>query len=81
MFSVIRWLFGLLLCLVVIGLFRGWFSFSGAVGDPTNDQVNVNVSVDRAKVRTDAQKAGQLAEKVAQRIKDRRDESNAETLK
>lgn len=81
MFSLIRWLFALLLCLVVIGLFRGWFSFSRADGDPTNEQVNVNVSVDTAKVKTDAQRAGHLAEKVARRIKERRDDSNAQTLK
>ncbi len=79
MFSLIRWLFGLLLCLAVIGLFRGWFSYSRAGGDPTNEQVNV--SVDTAKVKTDAQKAGQLAEKVARRIKDRSDDFNAEALK
>lgn len=81
MFSLLRWLFALLLCLVVIGLFRGWFSYSRAGGDPANEQVNVNVSVDTAKVKIDAQKAGQLAEKVARRIKDRRDDSNAQTLK
>ncbi len=80
MFSLIRWLFGLLLCLVLIGLFRGWFSFSSVGGDPTNEQVNVNVSVDTAKVKTDAQKAGQLAEKVARRIKERRDDSDVQTL-
>ena len=79
MFSLIRWLSALLLCLIVIGLFRGWFTFSRADGDPTSEQVNV--SVDTGKVKADAQKAGQLAEKVAQRIKDRRDALHSETLK
>ncbi len=70
MFSMVRWLLAVLLCLLVVGLFRGWFSFSNPGRDPDQNQINVNVSVDRDKVRTDAQ---QFTEKVAERIKENRD--------
>jgi len=77
MFSLGRWLLFLLLCLVGIGLCRGWFSFSKSSRDPQSDQVNINVSVDTAKVKADAQKAEQFTEKVAQRIKERREKAQA----
>ena len=63
MFSAIRWLAFLLFCLVVIGLWRGWFSFSTPNPGPEADKINISVTVDKQKVRSDVtaveQKVGQ----------------------
>ena len=56
MFSLIRSLFFLLLILVGIGLYRGWFSFSSPTEDPASHKVNISVSVDTNKVESDAGK-------------------------
>ena len=53
MFRVLRWLFVLLLIVVAIGFYRGWFSFSRT---DDKDKANVNLSVDKDKMKTDAQK-------------------------
>jgi len=72
MFSRIRWLLALLVCLVAIGLWRGWFSFTSPSRDPENERLNINVSVDTAKVKKDAREAKLLTEKVAREVKERR---------
>ena len=81
MFSLGRWLFSLLLCLLVIGFFRGWFSFSNPSRDTDTNKVNINVSVDTNKAKADAQKAEQFTEKVAQRLKERPDTAKAQAVK
>jgi hypothetical protein len=73
MFSLLRLLFVVLLCLGGIGLYRGWFSMSSPSHDTQTKKVNINVSVDTTKVEADVQKAEQFSEEVAQRIKDRHD--------
>ncbi len=51
-------IFGLLLLLLVLvggfGFYRGWFSMSTQNGDVTNRKVDVNLTVDRDKMETDA---------------------------
>ena len=47
MFSLVKWLFVLLLCLGVIGFWRGWFSLSGPKPDVAGDKVNVNAPADK----------------------------------
>ncbi len=59
MFSLIRKLILLALCLVAIGIYRGWFTFSSPSRDPAGDRVNINVSVDPRRVDADAQKVEQ----------------------
>lgn len=82
MFSLIRSLFVLALCLVGIGLYRGWFSLSSASRDPQTNQVNISVSVDASKVKADAQKVkAKIAEEVAQRVKQLDDPAKAQTVK
>lgn len=81
MFSSLRWLALLLVCLVGIGLYRGWFSFSRPSPDPQNHEVNVNLSIDTTKLKADVEKAEQFTEKVAQKIKDRRDAAKAAEVK
>lgn len=78
MFSLIRWLFVLLLCLGGIGLYRGWFAFSDPNRDPQNNKVNINVSVDTGRLGADAEKAEKFTETVAQRIKDHREKAKAQ---
>ena len=69
MFSLIRWLFVLALCLGGIGLYRGWFSLSSSGHDLQNNRVNINLSVDEKKMEADVKTAEEkLSEKVAQRV-------------
>jgi hypothetical protein len=62
--SIFKLLVVLVICLVGIGIWRGWFSFS-----QTNDaeQDKINVSVDKGKIKEDVQKAKQ---KVGEEVKE-----------
>lgn len=75
MFSLFRFLFVVLLCVVGVGLYRGWFSFSSAGRDPQDQHVDIRVSVDTNKLGSDAAKVKQRlaaeAEILAQRAKER----------
>ena len=53
--SIFKLLIVLVICLVGIGIYRGWFSFSGPSGDAEKDKMSV--SVDKEKIREDVQKA------------------------
>ena len=55
--SLIKVLVVLLICLVGIGFYRGWFSLSSSKPDAEGDKVNVNVSVDKGKMKSDVGKA------------------------
>ena len=55
MFASFRRLFGLVLCLALIGFFRGWFSVSSVSKDAASNKVNFSVSVDTNKVEADAE--------------------------
>jgi len=75
MLSLPRRLLTLFALLIVIGLFRGWFTFSSPHRDQENHKVNINVSVDTDRLEADAEKLKQAGEKVAQRIKERRNQA------
>lgn len=45
----------LLVCAVVLGFYRGWFSLSSHGSDTGSKQVNVNLTVDGDKMREDAE--------------------------
>jgi uncharacterized membrane protein YjgN (DUF898 family) len=62
---LIKVLVVLLICLVGIGFYRGWFSVSSP--NPDADKVNVNVSVDKGKMKSDVKEAEQ---KVKEEIKE-----------
>jgi cell division septal protein FtsQ len=67
--SLIKVLAVLLICLVAVGLYRGWFSLSSSKPDAQGDKVNVNVnlSVDKGKIKSDVKKAeGQVKEEIKQ---------------
>jgi hypothetical protein len=53
--SIFNLLIILTICLVGIGIWRDWFSFSNTSGDNQKDEINV--SVDKGKMKEDVQKA------------------------
>jgi len=53
----------LLICLVGIGFWRGWFSVSSPKSDTEGDKVNVNMSVDKGKIKSDIKKVERKVEK------------------
>ena len=67
MFSLLRAAFTLLACVLVVGYFLGWFSFSRSAPDPQTNKMNINVSVDKSKVGSDLQR---LEQKVSKGIQD-----------
>ena len=67
MFGMLRMAMTLLICILAVGFYLGWFSFSRSPPDPQSNKVNINVSVDKKKIRSDLQKAEQ---NVAKRIQD-----------
>lgn len=64
--SLIKVLVVLLICLVGIGFYRGWFSFSSPNSGAEGNKVDVNVSVDKGKMKSDVKKA---EEKIQEEIK------------
>jgi len=56
MFSFIWKLIVLAICLVGIGIYRGWFTFSSPTRDPAGDRVDINVSVNPRRIDADAGK-------------------------
>jgi hypothetical protein len=64
--SLIKVLVVLLICLVGIGFYRGWFSLSSPNPDAGDDKVNINMTVDKGKMKSDVKKA---EEKVKEEIK------------
>ena len=64
--SLIRVLLVLLICLIGIGFYRGWFSLSGPNPGADANKVNVNLSVDKSKMKSDVTKA---EEKVKEEFK------------
>lgn len=62
-----------LVAVVAIGFYRGWFTLSSHSPDAGTNKVNVNLTVDRGKMQADAEavknKATQLAGNVAEEVK------------
>ena len=58
--SLIKLLFVLLICLIGIGFYRGWFTTVQPENiDPKGNKVNVNMSVDEGKMKSDVKRAKQ----------------------
>jgi hypothetical protein len=82
MFSLIRFLFLVAVCLVGIGLYRGWFSMSNPSRDAQSDKVNINVSIDASKVKADVEKArAKIAEKVGPSVRQLEDKLKVQEVK
>ena len=67
MFGMLRLVFTVLICVLIIGFYLGWFSFHRGQPDPQSNKVDINVSVDEKKMGTDLQT---LEHNVAKRIQD-----------
>jgi hypothetical protein len=52
--GLVRWLLILVVCLVGIGLYRGWFTLSRQ--NAPGDKVDIDVSVNKQKMKSDVQK-------------------------
>ena len=65
--SLLKLLIVLLICLAAIGLYRGWFTLSRPSPDTESNKVNVNVSVDKGKMKSDIKKA---EEKIEEEVKE-----------
>jgi hypothetical protein len=63
--SIFKLLVVLVICLVGIGLYRGWFGFSSSGADTEKEKIDI--SVNKGKVREDVQKA---KSKVAEEVQD-----------
>jgi hypothetical protein len=64
-----KMLFVLLLCVVGIGLYRGWFALTSHGRDESN-KVGVNLTVDPDKAKEDAGKVKDEAARLGDRAKD-----------
>jgi hypothetical protein len=62
-------LFVLLLCLVGLGLYRGWFVLSSHSRDGSN-KVDVNLTVDSDKAKEDAEKVKDKTTELGDRARD-----------
>jgi hypothetical protein len=60
----------LVLCVAIVGLYRGWFVFSSG-RQPESNKVDVSLTMDPDKVKEDAnavkEKAGELTDKTFER--------------
>ena len=52
--SFFTFLFVLLICVVAVGFYRGWFTMSTRNLDGGGNKVNVNLTVDQDKIKADA---------------------------
>jgi len=52
--TIMSVLFVLLVGVVALGFYRGWFALSSSHPDIGSDKVNVNLTVDRGKMQEDA---------------------------
>ncbi len=68
--SLIKLLVVLLICLVGIGFYRGWFSLSNSTPDKEGNKVNVNVSVDKGKMKSDVKKAEEKVKGGIEKLED-----------
>jgi hypothetical protein len=69
MFGLLRLALTVLVCVLVVGFFLGWFSFSQTPPDPQTNKMNINVSVDKRKMGTDLQSFEQRVNKGIQDLK------------
>jgi len=67
-------LIGLLILVVGLGFYRGWFALSSQSRDAESNKVDINLTVDRAKVKKDVEevkdKTKELANKTTGEAKD-----------
>jgi len=52
--SIISVLLVVLICIVAVGFYRGWFTVSSRNADAGSNKVNVSLTVDKGKMQEDA---------------------------
>jgi hypothetical protein len=67
-----------LICLIGIGIYRGWFSVSRSNPEPVGDKVNVTVTVDKAKMKSDIKKAEEKIEEKVEKIEGKLESKESE---
>jgi hypothetical protein len=75
---LIKLLVVLLIGLVGIGLYRGWFSLSHSNPEPEGNKVNVTVSVDKGKIKADVKK---VKEEIKEEVKELEGKGHAKEAK
>ena len=84
--STITVLLVLLVCVVALGFYRGWFSLSSPGADKGSNKVNLNLTVDPDKVKEDAaavkKKAKELTDNVTggEKNPDEHPQGNAKSI-
>jgi hypothetical protein len=63
-------LFVLIVCLVGIGFYRGWFALSRSGPDTGSGKVNINLTVDPDKAKQDAEQVKDKVTGLGDRAKD-----------
>lgn len=66
--SLVKVLVVLVICLVGIGFYLGWFSLSSSNPDQEGNKVNVNVSVDKGKMKSDVKRAEEKVKEEVQAL-------------
>jgi hypothetical protein len=61
----------LIICVVAVGFYRGWFTLSGPNRDADGNKVNIGLSVDPAKAKADATQAKDKASELSGQDKDK----------
>lgn len=67
----------LVFIVVGVGLFRGWF---GVAANDQPGQTNVEITVDKEKIKQDAAAASEKAKEIAEKAKSKLDDSQEEAL-
>jgi hypothetical protein len=68
MFSSFRWLSAIAVVLVLVGVWRGWVAFSQPAPEPDSKKIDIRVTVDTQKVKSDVDKVKQeVNQRMAQR--------------
>ncbi len=75
---LIKFLVVLVLCVLGVGFVRGWFAVSKAP-DTESNKVNINLSVDKDKVKADAEKVKELPDKIKKGVENRTEHEGEDT--
>ncbi len=67
----------IVIAVVAVGFYRGWFQLSGNQ-DPKTEKVDVNLTVDTAKMKDDTKQAAQRTKKAVSDLTDRAKEEAKE---
>jgi hypothetical protein len=71
MFSFLRFLVFVAICVVGIGVYRGWFSFSKPQPEAQGGKVDISVTFDKGKANADLKRVEEKLGQKAQQLEDR----------